>query len=95
MSDTIRPDDDFSTDPVTLALIVLAWLLGDSARAERLLALTGMTADDLRTAAVQPQMLAEVIRYLEGHEADLVAAADAVGTSPSRLVDARIELERI
>lgn len=94
MSDTIRPEEDFSSDPATLALVALAWLLGDSDRAERLLALTGMTAEGLRAAAHQPQLLAEVIRYLEGHEADLVAAADAVGVSPTRLVNARIELER-
>lgn len=95
MSDTIRPDEDISSDPVTLALVALAWLLGDPARAERLLALTGMTADGLRAAASQPQLLAEFIRYLEGYEADLMAAADAVGVSPTRLVNARIELERL
>lgn len=94
MSDTIRPDEDFSADPATLALVALAWLLGDSARAERLLSLTGITAADLRAAADQPAMLAEVIRHLEGNEPDLVAAADAAGVSPVRLVNARMELER-
>lgn len=94
MSDTIRPDEDFSADPATLALVALAWLLGDSARAERLLSLTGITADNLRAAADEPQMLAEVIRHLEGHEADLIAAADAAGVSPGRLVNARMALER-
>lgn len=94
MTDTIRPDKDNAGDAATLALLALSWLLADGERAERLLSLTGMTADDLRAGAGNPGILAEIIRYLEGHEADLVAAADAIGTSPVALVNARIELER-
>ncbi|WP_238550584.1 DUF3572 family protein [Blastomonas sp. AAP53] len=81
-------------DSATLALLALGWLLSDTERASRLLALTGMTADDLRNGAENPGILAEFIRYLEGNETDLVAAAAAVGISPARLVNARIELER-
>jgi type II secretory pathway component PulF len=77
-----------------MALLALAWLLADGERAERLLSLTGMTVDDLRQGASNPGILAEFIRYLEGHEADLIAAAEAIGTSPPALVNARIELER-
>lgn len=78
-----------------MALLALGWLLADGDRAERLLALTGMTVDDLRTGASNPAILAEVIRYLEGHEADLVTAANACGVPPAALVDARIALERL
>jgi len=81
-------------DSATLALMALAWLLSDGERASRLLALTGMSADDLRKDANNPRILAEIIRYLEGCERDLVTAADAIGTTPVRLVNARIELER-
>lgn len=77
-----------------MALLALSWLLADGERAERLLSLTGMTVDDLRQGASNPGILAEFIRYLEGHEADLIAAAEAIGTSPPALVNARIELER-
>lgn len=94
MSDTIRPERDLPNDPAILALFALSWLLGDGERAQRLLALTGLTADDLREGASNPRILAEFIRYLEGHEADLVAAADAIDTTPAALVNARIELER-
>lgn len=94
MGDTIRTDTRVTDDSATLALLALGWLLGDAERASRLLALTGLTAEDLRQGAENPGVLAEFIRYLEGHEADLIAAADAVGTSPVRLVNARIELER-
>ena len=94
MGDTIRTDGQGAEDSATLALLALGWILGDPERASRLLALTGMTADDLRQGAANPAILAELIRYLEGNESDLVAAADAVGTTPARLVNARIELDR-
>lgn len=94
MGDTIRTNGGESGDSATLALLALGWLLSDGERAERLLALTGMTADDLRQGAANPRILAEIIRYLEGCERDLMAAAEAAGTSPARLVNARVELER-
>ncbi len=94
MGDTITTNGGETGDAATLALLALGWLLGDGERASRLLALTGMTADDLRQGAANPRILAEIIRYLEGCERDLMAAADAAGTTPARLVNARVELER-
>lgn len=94
MGDTIKTNGGDSSDAATLALLALGWLLGDGERASRLLALTGMTAEDLRQGAANPRMLAEIIRYLEGCERDLVAAADAIGAEPGQLVNARVELER-
>lgn len=94
MTDTIRPDTGTPNDPATMALLALSWLLSDGERAERLLSLTGMTVDDLRAGASNPRILAEFIRYLEGHEADLIAAADATDTTPAALVNARIQLDR-
>lgn len=94
MGDTIGADEHEEDDAATLALMALGWLLGDQDRASRLLALTGMTVEDLRGGANSPRILSEIIRYLEGYEADLVTAADAIGTTPVRLVNARIELER-
>ncbi|MFN3817947.1 DUF3572 family protein [Blastomonas sp.] len=94
MTDTIRPNATPSNDPAIMALLALSWLLGDAERADRLLALTGMTVEDLRQGASSPAILAEFIRYLEAHEADLIAAADATGTTPAALVNARIQLDR-
>ncbi len=91
---TIRPGHDLPNDPSIRALLALSWLLADGERAERLLSLTGLTADDLRQGASNPRILAEIIRYLEGNEPDLIAAAEAAGTTPAALVNARIELER-
>ena len=86
MSDTIRPDlADFSSqDPATLALLALAWLLGDR-RACRTAAVADRN-DRRRSAQRQRQARASwrsSSAISKGNEADLIAAADAAGTSPA------------
>jgi hypothetical protein len=76
-----------------LALRALAWTLGEPARAERLLALTGLDAGELRARAGEPALLAATIGFLENHEADLMACAEAIGTGPEALVAVRRRLE--
>ena len=82
------------TNPEALALGALGWTLSDDGRASRFLALTGLTPDTLRTRIEAPAFLAESLRFLEGHEPDLVACAEALDVPPTALVDARRELER-
>jgi hypothetical protein len=77
----------------TVALHALAVSLSDDARASRLLALTGLTADDLRARAGDVDVLVAVLRFLEDHEPDLLAVAAAIGKSPQELVAARSALE--
>jgi hypothetical protein len=77
-----------------LALSALGWTLTDPARAQRLLALTGITPEDLRSRLTEPSLLAEILRFLEAHEPDLIAAAEALQVTPARLVEARWTLER-
>ena len=77
----------------TLALAALGWTLGEPARADRLLALTGLDADGLRERLNDPSLLAAMLRFLEAHEPDLVAAAEALGVAPAELVEARRRLE--
>ena len=89
----MRRDDTNPTDPETLALSALGWTLGDEARAQRLLALTGLDASALRTRIGEPGLLASVLAFLEAHEPDLLAAAEALAVPPARLVDARRRLE--
>ena len=72
-----------------MALAALGWLLGEEDRAQRLLALTGLTPDDLRSGLGDPAVLGAVLDFLCGHEPDLVAAADALGVSPGELAGAR------
>lgn len=88
------PRDDTNRDPAAVALSALVWTLGEPARAERLLALTGLDPAGLRARAADPALLAAVIGFLEGHEADLIRCAEAVGVEPGALIRAREELER-
>lgn len=79
-------------DPHALALGALGWVLGDSDRAERLLALTGLDADALRGGLGDPAVLGAVLEFLASYEPDLVAAADALGVEPAELMTARERL---
>jgi hypothetical protein len=76
-----------------LGLEALAWALGDPARAERFLAVTGLDPTTLRARADRPETLAATLSFLEAHEPDLIACADALGVSPAVLVATREALE--
>ncbi len=78
----------------TIALAALSWVLSDEKRADRFLALTGLTPDDLRAAIGDASLLCAVLKFLEGHEPDLIACAEALDRDPARLVAARRELEQ-
>jgi hypothetical protein len=78
---------------MTVALQALVVTLRDSGRAERLLSLSGLTADELRSGARDPAMLAEVLRFLEAHEPDLIAVAAELELKPEELVRTRSALE--
>jgi hypothetical protein len=82
------------TNAEPLALGALGWTLADDDRASRLLALTGLTPDDLRARIDERPVLASILAFLEAHEPDLIACAEALGVAPDRLVAARMELER-
>lgn len=90
----MRPIQTNGQDDAALALSALAWTLGDQARAERLLALTGLDPAELRARAGAPAVLAAVLAFLEAHEPDLIACAAALGVDPKALVAAREALER-
>ena len=78
----------------TLALSALGWTLSDGDRASRLLALTGLTPDQLRARIGERSLLSAALGFLEGHEPDLTACADALNVTPTQLVEARRVLER-
>ena len=74
---------------ISLLLAVMAdRVLRDDERAERLLALTGLTGDDLRERLGERPVLAAVLDYLCAYEPDLVAAADHLEVGPQILADA-------
>ncbi len=80
-------------DAAALALTALAAMLTDERRAQRFLALSGLSPNGLRARAAEPAVLAEALRFLEGHEPDLLAVAAEIGCAPGALVRARQALE--
>lgn len=81
----MRKAETNADDTEALALSALAWTLSDDARAGRLLALTGLTAADLRARIADPALHDAVFAFLEAHQPDLLACADALEVSPARL----------
>ena len=81
-------------DPEALALSALGWVLADEERAQRLLALTGLTPEDLRQRLDTRAVQAAILGFLEAHEPDLVACAEDLKVNPAALVEARRRLER-
>ena len=79
-------------DPAATALQALGGVLGDAPRAERFLSLTGLTPEELRTGLGDPAVQGAVLEFLCGHEADLIAAADALGMAPATLAATRERL---
>ena len=88
LRDPPSPKSNGIADPQTLALGALGWVLGDEGRAQRLLALTGLTPDALREGLGDAGTLVAVLDFLGAHEPDLIAAADALGVAPQDLADA-------
>ncbi len=80
------PDDE------ALAFSALAWLLADDDRAQRLLAITGLAGEDLRSRLGERAVLAAILGHLEAHQPDLIAAATALDVDPGALVAARERL---
>lgn len=82
-----------TNDPETLALAALGWALEEPARAQRLLALTGLSPTDLSGRLDDPSLLAAILLFLEAHEPDLLACAGSLEVAPTALIEARRRLE--
>jgi Protein of unknown function (DUF3572) len=74
---------------MTIALLALGYILEDTSRAERFLALTGLTPDDLRSSVAEPATQAAILDFLLAHEPDLLACAHSLALKPDDLVRAR------
>ncbi len=84
-----------TNDAEALALAAMAATLSDERRAQRFLDLTGLDANELRTRAMagDRSLLGATIAFLESFEPDLIAVAEAIGSTPAGLVAARTVLE--
>ena len=80
-------------DSVAIALGALAATLTDERRAERFLSITGLSPDGIRKSLGDRHTLAACLEFLENHEPDLIAVAQAIGEKPETLIAARAELE--
>ncbi len=76
----------------TVALQVVGWIVGEQRRAERMLAVTGLSADGLRDAVADRHRLGAILDFLLDHEPDLVACAEALGLPPQAIVRTRERL---
>jgi Protein of unknown function (DUF3572) len=83
---------DTIDDATAIALQALTWVLSDDSRAGRLLALTGLEPEGIRARIGDPTMLGAVLTFLESHEPDLVACAEAIGLKPQQLITAQERL---
>ena len=84
-----------TNDAEALALSAMAATLSDERRAQRFLDLTGLDVGELRDRAMagDRSLLGATIAFLESHEPDLLAVAEAIGASPAQLIAARGVLE--
>jgi hypothetical protein len=74
--------------PEVLALRALAHVAGHDELGPRFLALSGIDAESLRARAGESLVLAAVIEFLAGHEADLLGVAETLGVKPEMLIAA-------
>jgi hypothetical protein len=81
-------------DPAVLALRAVTWIVGEDARAQRFLALTGLTPEELRGGLHSWAVLGSGIDFLLAHEPDLLAAAAALEVEPVELARAGEALSR-
>lgn len=88
-----EPNSANEPDPQALALGALGWLLQSESRADRLLALTGLSPAALRVGVGDPAVLGAVLDFLAAHEPDLVGAAEALGVAPQILIRAAEALQ--
>ena len=84
----MKPKSTNAVDPEMVALGALTWVLSDERRAERLLAVTGLTPEGLRASVGRRDVLGAVLGFLESYEPDLIACAAEMGVRPEDLVDA-------
>ncbi|MPT48634.1 MAG: DUF3572 family protein [Sphingobium sp.] len=88
------PPNENGNGAEIIALQALVWVLGDEDRAARLLALTGLDADQLRAGVDDPAILGAVFDFLAAHEPDLLACADWLGLAPEKLMMTAKEIRR-
>lgn len=73
----------------TMAVDVLTWLARDDELTATFLGATGLSPDDLRRRADDPELLAAVLDFVLMDDAWVLGAAGALGVQPSSILKAR------
>lgn len=76
----------------TLALQALGWLAGQEDLSGAFLGASGLSADELKARAGDPEFLGFVLDFLLGDEAALLAFCEAADLTPDRPMRARAAL---
>jgi hypothetical protein len=77
-----------AADPQALAVKVLAWLANDPDLLSRFLALSGLSAGELRRAAGDPGFDAGLLDFVMAHEPTLIAFCEANDLKPETVAAA-------
>jgi len=75
-----------------LAVAALGFIASDRDELSRFLALTGIDAASIRTAAAEPGFLGGVLAHIAGNERTLLAFAAQAGIAPEEIDRARVVL---
>jgi Protein of unknown function (DUF3572) len=75
-----------------LAIQALAFIAEEPEQLSRFLGLSGIDADDIRTAAREPAFLAGVLEHMLADESLLIAFAESAGIEPDEIARARSAL---
>jgi hypothetical protein len=71
-----------------LALDALGWMVADETLLPQFLDASGMSADDLRDRAGEPDMLLAVLDFLMGDDTRIMGFSTATGRLPAATVEA-------
>ncbi|MEM7237630.1 MAG: DUF3572 domain-containing protein [Pseudomonadota bacterium] len=80
------------TDAELLGIRILGWLSADSDRLGAFLGQSGLSGEDLRSRAADPDLLAFVVDFLLGDENALMACCHELGLPPDTPLRARAAL---
>ncbi|MBB5987828.1 DUF3572 family protein [Sphingobium lignivorans] len=78
----------------SMALRLIGWVVADSVRADRMLALTGLDPASLRAGLSDSALLGALMDFVISHEPDLIACARDLAVEPAALVAARARIGR-
>lgn len=81
-------DKQSQVDPMAVAADILGWLANEPDMLSRFLALSGLRADQLRSAVTDPGFLAGLLDFIMGHEPTLMAFSEATDTRPETVAAA-------